>query len=246
MMDTIEAHGPECNSGVPGQSPEPEKNNDVTVALESIDGRTGPNLALEGRPGEASDIPQDPVMTAALIDVAIGLQDLSAKQDGLRELFEARIRSDEVQAKALEHFHDQVREYKTNFIRQEMQPLLRDLIYCYDFAADEVERASRVGSLPTSLETARAFDHLRQMVADILSKYDVEPYRCPGPDFDRREQQCVRTIPTAIEGDEKKVAAVGAIGFRLADLIMRKEQVTVYKYNPAEGGRAANRPELVL
>lgn len=182
MMDTIEAHGPECNSGVPGQSPEPEKNNDVTVALESIDGRTGPNLALEGRPGEASDIPQDPVMTAALIDVAIGLQDLSAKQDGLRELFEARIRSDEVQAKALEHFHDQVREYKTNFIRQEMQPLLRDLIYCYDFAADEVERASRVGSLPTSLETARAFDHLRQMVADILFRSTTSSRTAaPGP-----------------------------------------------------------------
>jgi molecular chaperone GrpE (heat shock protein) len=70
------------------------------------------------------------------------------------------------------------------------------------------------------------------MVADVLSKYDVEPYRVPGPDFDRREQQCVRTVPTSVEADEKKIAAVGAVGFRLADQIVRKEQVTVYKYAP--------------
>ena len=97
------------------------------------------------RPRQAQDSPA----TAALIDVAISLQDLAAKQEALRELFESRLRSDEVQAKALERLHDQVREYKTNFVRQEMQPLLRDLIYLLRFAADEVERANRGGPLPT-------------------------------------------------------------------------------------------------
>jgi molecular chaperone GrpE (heat shock protein) len=174
----------------------------------------------------------DPGATAALIEVACGLQDLGSKQDELRALFEARIRSDEVQAKALERLHDQLHDYKANFIRQEMQPLLRDLIYCYDFAADEAERVGLDGPPPTPQEIARAFNHLKQMVADVLAKYDVEPYRTSGPDFDRREQQCVRTVPTAVEADEKKIAAVGAIGFRLAEQIIRKEQVTVYKYTP--------------
>jgi molecular chaperone GrpE (heat shock protein) len=174
----------------------------------------------------------DSAATAALIDVASGLESLGSKQDELKELFEARIRSDEVQAKALERLHDQLRDYKANFIRQEMLPLLRDLIFCYDFAADEHERARREGPPPTAQETARAFDHLRQMVADVLAKYDVEPYRVGGLDFDRREQQCVRTVPTGFEANEKKIAVVGAIGFRLADQIVRKEQVTVYKFTP--------------
>ena len=81
------------------------------------------------------------------------------------------------------------------------------------------------------------------MVADVLAKYDVVPYRCPGPEFDRREQQCVRTVPTTVETEEKKIAVVGAIGFRLADLIVRKEQVTVYKYSPPDGGKPSNRPD---
>ena len=240
MVDEREGLGPDGDSGVANRPSVLEQDHDVSAALASIDVRTETDSPREGQPSEVVAAPQDSATTAALIDFAIGLQDVAAKQDELRELFEARIRSDEVQGKALERLHDQVREYKTNFVRQEMQPLLRDLIYCYDVAADEVERANRTGPPPTPQETARAFDHLRQMVADVLAKYDVEPYRCPGPEFDRREQQCVRTVPTTVEADEKKVAVVGAIGFRLADLIVRKEQVTVYKYTPADGRRTSN------
>ena len=169
---------------------------------------------------------------------------LAEKQDELRELFESRIRSDEVQAKALERLHDQLREYKANFVRQEMQPLLRDLIYCYDFAADEVERAGRDGPPPTAAgDGAGVRSTSGRWSPTCWRSTTSSRYRVPGPEFDRREQQCVRTVPTAVEADEKKVAAVGAIGFRLADQIVRKEQVTVYKYTPAGGGPAAERPE---
>ncbi len=239
MSDEREGIGPggdprvaAAAGGAAGQQLVLKQDHVVSAASEPIANRSEPVPALEGEPGETAAAGQDSPATSALIEVAISLQDLAVKQEALRELFESRLRSDEVQTKALERLHDQVREYKANFIRQEMQPLLRDLIFCYDFAADEVERANRGGPPPTAQETARAFDHLRQMVADVLAKYDVEPYRSPGPEFDRREQQCVRTVPTTVEADEKKVAAVGAVGFRLADLIVRKEQVTVYKHTP--------------
>jgi molecular chaperone GrpE (heat shock protein) len=169
---------------------------------------------------------------SAMADVVVELKDLSQRQSELSELFESKIRSDETQSKALEKLHDQLRDYKANFIRQEMMPLLRDLIYCYDFADDEAVRARKDATPQTSEGTARTFDHLRQMVADVLAKYDVEPFRISGSEFDRREQQCVRTVPTGETADDKKVAAVGAIGFRLGEQIVRKEQVTVYKYAP--------------
>ena len=189
-----------------------EQDQVVASALASIDGGAQADATREGQSGESPAAAQDSATTTALIDIAIGLQDLSAKQDGLRELFEARIRSDEVQAKALERLHDQVLEYKTNFVRQEMQPLLRDLIYCYDYAADEVERSGRGGPPPTAQETARAFDHLRQMVADVLAKYDVVPYRWRA-EFDRREQQCVRTVPTTVETKKRRSPSSGRSAF---------------------------------
>jgi molecular chaperone GrpE (heat shock protein) len=183
----------------------------------------GPKPAL-GHPAEAS---------AALTDLAAEIKALAERQDSLRELFESKIRSEENQARALERLDDQLRDYKANFVRQEMLPLLRDLIYCYDLAEDEAGRA-RKDSAPLPAESvARAFDHLRQMVADVLAKYDVEPYRVPGAEFDRREQQCVRTVPTGEPADDKKVAVVGATGFRLGEQIIRKEQVAVYKFAPS-------------
>jgi molecular chaperone GrpE (heat shock protein) len=214
-----------------------ESDDVVTAALAQQEGFADGGAGGAVPPPEGIVDAGGPNATAALIDVACGLQELGSKQEELRALFEARIRSDEVQAKALERLSDQLRDYKTNFIRQEMQPLLRDLIYCYDFAADEADRAGREGPPPTIQEIGHAFNHLKQMVADVLAKYDVEPYRAAGPDFDRREQQCVRTVPTANEADEKKVAVVGAIGFRLAEQVIRKEQVTVYKYTPGAPSR---------
>jgi molecular chaperone GrpE (heat shock protein) len=215
-----------------------ERDNLDPATFASREGATAGGSEEIAQPLESDGRSVETEATSALIEVASGLQDLASKQEELRNLFESRIRSDEVQVKALERLHDQVREYKNNFIRQEMQPLLRDLIFCYDFAADEAERAGLEGHIPTPKETALAFNHLRQMVADVLSKYDIEPYRASGTEFDRREQQCVRTVPTAVESDEKKIAAIGAIGFRSAEQIVRKEQVTVYKYNPGLASEA--------
>ncbi|MBV8309851.1 MAG: nucleotide exchange factor GrpE [Planctomycetaceae bacterium] len=197
--------------------------------------------AVEGEPGVGPAGEESPPLMAgpstemavAVERVARSIEQLQARQDELRELFESRIRCDEVQVKALEHLHDQLREYKANFVRQEMQPLLRDLIYCYDTAAQEVERA-RASTAPIAAEDATAaLDHVRQMIADVLAKYDMESYRVPGPAFDRREQQCVGVIDTDDVSADKQVATLGAVGFRTRDVIIRKEQVTVFKYRAA-------------
>ena len=147
-------------------------------------------------------------------------------------LFESRLRSDKNQAKALELLHDQLQDYKANFIRQAMLPLLRDVIDFHDFAAEESKRTNGSTEDGSVDPQSKAFDHLRQRIVDVLEKYDVEAYRIPGPEFDRRAQHCVRTLPTNDESDDKKVASVGPIGFRNADSIIRKEQVIVFKYAP--------------
>lgn len=183
-----------------------------------------------------SDAPAQATAAAALDELTSAIRGLSGRQDDLRELFESKIRSDEIQAKALERLHDQLQDYKANFVRQEMLPLLRDLIYCYDVADDEAGRARTATTPPTAEGVAQTFDHLRQMVADVLAKYDVEPYRVAGTEFNRREQQCVRTVPTVEPTEDKKVAAVGAMGFRLGEQIIRKEQVIVYKFAPGAVG----------
>ena len=129
--DSSEGGNPEGDpKGAPGSgemtdtSSISERDNLDAAALTSREGATAEGSERAAQPLKGDDRRVETAATAALIDVACGLQDLASKQDELRNLFESRIRSDEVQLKALERLHDQLREYKNNFIRQEMQPLL--------------------------------------------------------------------------------------------------------------------------
>ena len=253
-MDTQNEPGPEvvavppelvaaATAGVTGAQPDVGPPHPDTAPPDEA----GPADRADGRPRPVAAELRDwsaAVLEPRLEGLARGLQHLADRQDELQRLFEARIASDEVQAKALEKLHDQVRDYRVNFVREEMKPLLRDLTFCYDYAAAEVEGARAAtagdGPPPSAQDAARAFEHLLQMIADVLSKYDLEAFRTEGGTFDQKTQQCVRTVPTGVEADHKKIAAVGAIGFRSADLILRKEQVTVYKYT---AGAASGSPE---
>lgn len=171
-------------------------------------------------------------------DAPRGLDDIAARQQELNRLFESRIRSDEVQAKTLERLHDELRQYKANFIRQEMLPLFKDVIFCHDFVAREIERLraapSTTSAAPPSAEpggpSVKPLEILSQMLLDLLFKYDIEPYRCEGQLFDAKRQQCARTLPTEIADRDKIIAELGLSGFESPEGIIRREQVTVYKY----------------
>ena len=166
------------------------------------------------------------VVAAAL---QASMQPLGEAQKALQEQFVSRIRSDEVQAKALETLHDDLKQYKANFVRQQMLPLLKEVIFCHDFVASQIERA--VGDEANANgPTASALGATKQMLLDLLFKYDVEPYQGDGEQFDPKSQQCARTVPTGRAEADKTIAGRIQTGFRSPEGIVRREQVTVYKF----------------
>lgn len=159
----------------------------------------------------------------------IALQTRQAdEQARLRELFESRLRSDEVQNRSLDRLLDELRDYKANFVRQQWQPLLREVIDCHDFAAKESQRLSAAES--TAPEASASLGVLRQMLLDLLSRYDIEPYRHESELFDAKWQQCIKTVFSSNPEDDKRIAEQGVPGFRQGDQLVRREQVVVYKF----------------
>jgi molecular chaperone GrpE (heat shock protein) len=183
---------------------------------------------------QGQTVPSDDAgLRPALENIVKKTGDIGNRLEDLYQLFEARLQSDDVQAKALERLHDQLQDYKSNFIRQALLPVLKDLIFCIDFVTDEIERMREKTDCQSALlAAAKSFEHVKHMLTDALFKYDVEPYRCEDEFFDRKTQQCLRIVPTNFEADDKKIAVRGVIGYREQETILRKEQVTVYKYVP--------------
>jgi len=200
---------------------------ELTRYNQSVPDQTG--LQTDGQ-NSISPSSQEPsrldAVATALDEVSRKVSELAGKQEDLNRLFESRLQSDEVQAKAVERLHDQIQDYKNNFIRKAIVSVLKDVIHCCDFVAGELEGISASGDACT----APSLEHLKQMLLDVLFKHDIEPFRCEEDGFDRKTQQCVRTVPTVILKDDKKIATRGVIGFRDKDTVVRKEQVAIYKY----------------
>ncbi len=184
---------------------------------------------------DAGIVENDPeqLPVTSLDDVVAGQDEILQQQMEQQRLFESRIHSDEVQARALERLHGELQDYKQNFVRQEMMPLLKDVIFCHDVIAKEADRiqADRGDS-----GAAKAIELIGQMLLDTLFKYDVEPFRGETDEYDRKSQQCVGTELTGDQQLDKHTAMHGLLGFRMEDKIIRREQVTVYRYE-AVGGR---------
>lgn len=161
---------------------------------------------------------------------AIAAAELQTEQTELRKLFESRIHSDEVQALALERLHSELQASRKQLQRSEMAPLFKDIIFCHDFVTRELERDNES---TVSGDWRKSFEVLGQMLLDVLFKYDVEPFRSDSAEFDRSMQQCVRSESTTDADQDKQIATCGLIGFRTEERILRREQVTVYRYRPS-------------
>ena len=185
-----------------------------------------------------------------LSPLLIRLDDLGVRQTELQQCFENRLRSAEVQGKIIERLHDELQQYKANFLRQALTPLLKEVIFCHDFVVQQEDKVRQGGNVDAGVA---ALEAIRQMLVDVLFKFDVEPFRREeDPEtqvgaanvrmsipFDPRTQQCLRTLPTDQPELDKRIAARGACGFRSGETILRRELVSVYKYSgsprPAAG-----------
>lgn len=218
---------------------------------------TAANVSAEGVESEASEQPAEMSLPGQLQLLADVMQQASAQlsaaaddssvedknenrpdpfeelqqgQAELRKLFDSRIHSDEVQSRTLERLHQELQASRQQIQRAEMAPLLKDVIFCHDFVTRELDREN---SGEGHTDWRQAFEVLGQMLLDVLFKYDVEPFRGESEEFDRTLQQCVKTEVTSEQESDRRIATYGLTGFRNEDRIIRREQVTVYRYRPS-------------
>jgi molecular chaperone GrpE (heat shock protein) len=203
----------------------------------------GPALATDADADETTPAANgsDPVPNPGSLDgvdirdagIYDRLDELSSEQASLRELFHARLRNDEVQNRSLDRLLTELSDYKADFVRRRMLPLLREVIDCHDLAHRESRRLRTANGASPETEGARkSLEVVAQMLRDLLARHDVESYESEGPEFDPKSQQCTRTVPTEDRELDKRVAESIVPGFRSEGMLVRRELVAVYRHVP--------------
>lgn len=195
-------------------------------------GHTGEGSAAEVRDSTSGD-PVAGQPSPIDDEVRERLDRIATEQASLRELFHTRLRNDEVQNRSLDRLLAELTDYKADFVRRRMLPLLREVIDCHDLAHRESRRLSGTSAVHPETEAARkSLEVVAQMLRDLLSRHDVESYEADGPDFDPKSQQCTRTVPTSEAALDKRVAESIVPGFRSEGTLLRRELVAVYRHTP--------------
>ncbi|RJP75554.1 MAG: nucleotide exchange factor GrpE [Candidatus Zixiibacteriota bacterium] len=204
------------------------------------DPNPAPAAPQNAAPGPAAAVhpPPDPwTALPALFQEPLG--SLSAALDGLavqvsrlQDDFESKIQYDAAREAQFNQLHQELMEYKSDLLGKITGPLIRDLIALHDdldsliaHPAEFADEASR----DTHLKILR---HLQQYLLDILEKQDVYAFRLEGPEFDPRQQQNLRSVPTPEESLNRRLSGRRRVGFRQRERLLRPEGVEVYLHVP--------------
>jgi molecular chaperone GrpE (heat shock protein) len=142
----------------------------------------------------------------------------------LRELFDSKIRYDEVKERQIEVLHEELQGYRQGLYQQIMQPVMMDLIVLYDEMAGELARLS------DGPDGGLAF--LAETVEEVLARYGVTRYEVDGDAVDRSKQKVIGAQDTADPELGKRVARRVRPGFEMKGKVIRPEWVTAYRYMP--------------
>lgn len=159
----------------------------------------------------------------------LDLSHVLAEVQGLREIFESKIRYDEVRARQVEALHGELEQYRRGLTQEFLRPVLTDLVRLHDDLAVHAE-AGDEGSRPDG--AARIAAYVRGSIEETLARSGVEAYTVDEPAVDRRLQKVIGVLATGDPALHRTVAKRARLGFRFDDKILRPEWVHAYQFEP--------------
>ena len=164
-----------------------------------------------------------------------GLADVLAEVQGLRDMFESKIRYDEVRARQVEALHSELEQYRRGLTHEFLRPVLTDLVRLHDDLAVQADGADDAGRADG---VARIAEYVRGSIEETLARNGVESYTVDEPEVDRRLQKVIGVVATDDPALHRTVAQRARPGFRFDDKILRPEWVHAYQFD-----RSASKPD---
>lgn len=129
----------------------------------------------------------------------------------------------------VKQLHQEMQEYKRDFLKEAMRPVLLDVILLYDSIAMTLD-AARAADEDGDRSTVANLEVLLTETEEILARQGVERMASTPDVFDATVQQAIEREMTGDRDADFKVARRLKGGFALQGRPLRKEVVTVLRY----------------
>lgn len=184
--------------------------------------------------GVRESAPPPPVPGASLEMV---LEKIQTETGHLRSEFESKLKYDAHKNTIIDKLHQDLQEYKGDFLKKYVQSLIMDIIQVIDNLrklighyeqqgvgeADPVKLLDILKGIPSDLE-------------DIFFRQGVKPFSLEGAGFDPSRQRVLKTLTTDDPEKDKTVAESLRPGYEWEGQVIRPEMVAAYVYKePSQG-----------
>ena len=220
----------------PAPSPEPEIPQDETEVPQPHEEEPAPLFSSPDSDGsdqsdlsDRSDTADEPAPAPASAD----LSEIVRMLEALNAKFDDRIAYDKHKDELFDKMYAELATYKNDLYAKIMKPFVTAAISLLD---DTNTFITRLENNPTESDPDKMRKFINNLpldLEDILENNGVELYTDPTEVFDPRTQRAVRTEPTAVEADDKRIIARVRQGYRWNGSIVRPEMVVISKYKPA-------------
>lgn len=151
------------------------------------------------------------------------LQELQALRTELRD---QRTQGDAKDV-AFRAMHDELQQYKDDFMLQVEKPLLLDLLLFYDSLNWFQESLVKQDMSPDVLE--ENFQYLIDELLELLYRRNVTPMQS-SERFDRTKHKAVQVVKTDIKDHHELITQVMKRGFTRGETTLRAEEVIVARH----------------
>jgi molecular chaperone GrpE len=181
------------------------------------------------------DIPENDEFNIerAIESLNMKLDTLNNRLENVETEFQSKIKYDLHKEKIIDDLHRELQEYKNDFIKSLMRPVIIDIIHTIDNITKLIK--SHKTNDPSELDPLKL---IRQMegiagdLEDIISQQGVESYTSDQSEFNSKRQRIIETEITDDIAKDKTISRKVLKGYQCEGKILRQEMVNVYIYKP--------------
>lgn len=142
----------------------------------------------------------------------------------LRDLFQRRLLNDRVQKQLADELARQVEAARSDQLRRQVEPVLRQVILVLD----------RIENAAVPAQESVIVDSIRDELVELLARQGVSRAPALGYPFDATQHQAVGVVGTENPGHDGVVVREIRAGYRYTDRVLRAAEVEVGRLDVPE------------